>query len=60
MAERSDQGSGAEPRRGWFRQLLMKVFGPPDLGPEHRGNPLTGTKWDPEIKKARRARRKAR
>lgn len=28
----------------------MKVFGPPDLGPEHRGNPLIGTKYDPARK----------
>ena len=49
-----------EPPRSWFRRQLMKVFGPPDLGPEHQGNPLLGTKYDPEVKRARREQRKQR
>ena len=49
-----------EPQRSWFRRQLMKVFGPPDLGPEYQGNPLLGTKYDPEVKRAERERRKGR
>jgi hypothetical protein len=49
-----------EPQRSWFRRQLMKVLGPPDLGPEHRGNPLLGTKYDPELKRARREQRQKR
>lgn len=45
--------------QSWFRRRLMTVFGPADLGPEHRGNPLVGTKYDPEVKAARRAARRA-
>ena len=47
-----------EPQRSWFRRQLMKVFGPPDLGPEHQGNPLTGTKYDPQARRSRRGNRK--
>ena len=36
-------------------RALMKVFGPADLGPEHQGNPLSGTRYDPRVKAARRA-----
>lgn len=34
----------ADPQRSWFRHQLMKVLGPPDLGPEHQGSPLVGAK----------------
>jgi hypothetical protein len=51
---------------GSRRRLLERVedalrngpFGPADLGPEHRGNPLTGTKYDPAVKAARRQARR--
>ena len=47
MAERDD--------RGVLGKLLFSIFGPADLGPEHRReNPLRGTKWDPELKQARK------
>ena len=59
MAEGRD-ASPQEPQRSWFRRQLMKVFGPPDLGPEHQGNPLLGTKYDPEVKRALREQRKGR
>jgi hypothetical protein len=54
---------------GGRRRLLERLedalrngpFGPANLGPEHRGNPLTGTKYDPAVKAARRqARRQGR
>jgi hypothetical protein len=38
----------------------MKIFGPADLGEEYQVNPLLGTKYDPEVKKAERERRKKR
>ncbi|RKS77662.1 hypothetical protein CLV35_1356 [Motilibacter peucedani] len=49
---------GEGPPRSWLRRKLMKVFGPADLGPEHQGNPLVGTKYDPALKKARREARR--
>jgi hypothetical protein len=55
-----DTGGGDQSDMSWFRRQMMKVLGPPDLGPDHQGNPLTGTKYDPEIKRAQRAQRKNR
>jgi hypothetical protein len=55
-----DKAAGDQPELSWFRRQMMKVLGPPDLGPDHQGNPLTGTKYDPEIKRAQRAQRKER
>ncbi|RZS79399.1 hypothetical protein EV189_3752 [Motilibacter rhizosphaerae] len=46
-----------EPPRSRLRRVLMTFFGPADLGPEHRGNPLRGTKYDPELKRQQRRRR---
>jgi hypothetical protein len=62
VVKQPTNGSGAEekPRQGWLRRQLMNVFGPPDLGPEHQGNPLRGTKYDPEVKRARRKQRRKR
>lgn len=49
------------PQPSRLRTFLMKFFGPADLGPEHHGHPLRGTKWDPELQEQRRqARREAR
>jgi hypothetical protein len=59
MTEPARGGPAKAPRQSWLRRHLMKVFGPPDLGPEHQGNPLRGTKYDPEVKRAERERRRA-
>ena len=37
------------------RGFLFKLFGPADLGPEHRGNPLKGTAYDPALRQSRRS-----
>ncbi len=57
MAKASESGP---PQRGWVRRQLMKVFGPADLGPEHQGNPLTGTRYYPEVRRAEREQRRRR
>lgn len=54
MTEQQQPSDGADRPRSWFRRQLMRVFGPPDLGPEHQGNPLRGTKYDPDRKRDRR------
>lgn len=54
MADASDRTEAkepAEPRPSRLRRVLMKVFGPADLGEEHQHNPLTGTKYDPARRK---------
>jgi len=48
-----------EPQRSWVRRQLMKIFGPADIGEEFQVNPLKGTKYDPEVKRAQRAGRQA-
>jgi hypothetical protein len=60
MSEPGRDDPGKERRRGVWSRLLMKVFGPADLGPEHRHNPLKGTKYDPAVRRGRWARRKGR
>ena len=46
----------AQPPMSRWRRMLMTVFGPADLGPEHQGNPLRGTKYDPALKRKRERR----
>jgi hypothetical protein len=63
MREPRDDSSGR--RRGGLRGLvdraLLSVWGPPDLGPEHRRrNPLEGTEWDPALRRAAREQRRRR
>ncbi len=43
-----------EQQPSWLRRVLMKVFGPADLGEEHQHNPLIGTKYDPASKRRKR------
>ena len=56
--------SGPGRRRGivgFFGDLAVRIWGPPDLDPDKpQPNPYTGTKYDPEVKRAaREARRRA-
>ena len=54
---------GRRPRglRGFLSTVAVGVWGPPDLDPDAppRPNPFTGTRYDPEVKKAAKAARKA-
>ncbi len=46
--------------RGMFDRVALGLWGPPDLDPDAppAPNPFTGTKYDPEVKKAAKAARK--